>query len=58
MNLFIEHLIYFLLAHLTDPRTENLSGQDCKTFFNEFGKTLNLSLNIDNMLEKVIKLLS
>ncbi|TMW54428.1 hypothetical protein DOY81_000420 [Sarcophaga bullata] len=53
-----DHLIYFLLAHLTDPRTENLSGQDCKTFFSEYGKSLNLSLNIDNTMEKVIKLLS
>uniref|UniRef100_A0A1I8PR77 Uncharacterized protein n=1 Tax=Stomoxys calcitrans TaxID=35570 RepID=A0A1I8PR77_STOCA len=53
-----EHLIYFLLAHLTDPRTENLAGQDCKTFFNEFGKTLKLSLNIDTAMEKVIKILS
>ncbi|XP_075152874.1 charon [Haematobia irritans] len=53
-----EHLVYFLLAHLTDPRTENLAGQDCKTFFSEFGKTLKLSLNIDNAMEKVIKLLS
>ncbi|XP_037816831.1 uncharacterized protein LOC119607125 [Lucilia sericata] len=53
-----EHLIYFLLAHLTDPRTENLSGLDCKSYFSEFGKSLNLSLNIDNTMEKVIKLLS
>ncbi|XP_065357450.1 uncharacterized protein Charon [Calliphora vicina] len=53
-----EHLIYFLLAHLTDPRTENLSGLDCKTYFSEYGKSLNLSLNIDNTMEKVIKLLS
>ncbi|KAM7351254.1 charon [Cochliomyia hominivorax] len=53
-----EHLIYFLLAHLTDPRTESLSGLDCKTYFSEYGKSLNLSFNIDNTMEKVIKLLS
>ncbi|XP_073825584.1 charon [Musca autumnalis] len=53
-----EHLIYFLLAHLSDPRTENLSGQDCKTFFSEYGRSLNLSLDIDTAMEKVIKILS
>lgn len=53
-----DHLIYFLLAHLTDPRTENLCGVDCKTFFSEYGKSLNLTLNIDNAMEKVIKILS
>ncbi|XP_061388235.1 uncharacterized protein LOC133323310 [Musca vetustissima] len=54
----LEHLIYFLLAHLSDPRTENLSGQDCKSFFSEFAKSLKLSLEIDSAMDKVIKILS
>uniref|UniRef100_D3TQY4 Nuclear factor NF-kappa-B p110 subunit n=3 Tax=Glossina morsitans morsitans TaxID=37546 RepID=D3TQY4_GLOMM len=51
-----EPLIYFLLAHLSDPCIENLCGQDAKTYFCEFGKSLNLSLNIDNTMEKIIQM--
>lgn len=58
-NPFIsEHLAYFLLAHLTDPRDENLSGIDCQTYMSEFGKSLNLSVKIDDAIQKVIKILS
>uniref|UniRef100_A0A1A9VZN1 ANK_REP_REGION domain-containing protein n=1 Tax=Glossina brevipalpis TaxID=37001 RepID=A0A1A9VZN1_9MUSC len=51
-----EALIYFLLAHLSYPCIENLCGQDAKTYFCEFGKSLNLSLNIDTAMEKVIQI--
>ncbi|XP_067624193.1 uncharacterized protein Charon [Eurosta solidaginis] len=53
----LEHLVFFLLAHLTDPRIINFSGQDARSYYWEFGKTLNLSLKVDNAMENAVSLL-
>uniref|UniRef100_A0A034WBW0 Nuclear factor NF-kappa-B p110 subunit n=2 Tax=Bactrocera dorsalis TaxID=27457 RepID=A0A034WBW0_BACDO len=53
----LEHFVFFLLAHLTDPRVMNFSGQDAKSYYAEFGKMLKLSLKVDNAMESVVTIL-
>lgn len=53
----LEHFIFFLLAHLTDPRVMNFSGQDAKSYYTEFGKMLQISLKVDNAMESVVTIL-
>ncbi|XP_053958831.1 uncharacterized protein LOC128863616 [Anastrepha ludens] len=53
----LEHFVFFLLAHLTDPRVLNFSGQDAKSYYSEFGKMLQLSLKVDSAIENVVTLL-
>lgn len=53
----LEHFVFFLLAHLTDPRVMNFSGQDAKSYYSEFGKMLQLSLKVDNAMESVVTIL-
>ncbi|XP_017480854.1 PREDICTED: uncharacterized protein LOC108370105 [Rhagoletis zephyria] len=53
----LEHFIFFLLAHLIDPRVSNFCGQDAKSYYSEFGKTLQLSLKVDSAMENVLTLL-
>lgn len=53
----LEHFVFFLLAHLADPRVTNFSGQDAKSYYSEFGKILQLSLKVDNAMESVVTIL-
>ncbi|CAD7000395.1 uncharacterized protein LOC101454591 [Ceratitis capitata] len=53
----LEHFVFFLLAHLTDPRILNYCGQDAKSYYSEFGKMLQLSLRVDSAMENVVSLL-
>ncbi|KAH8262970.1 hypothetical protein KR044_002731 [Drosophila immigrans] len=54
----LEHLCYFLLAHLSDPDEENLSGHSPKTFHYEFARVLRISLKIARIMDKVIGILN
>ncbi|XP_060666040.1 uncharacterized protein LOC132798264 isoform X1 [Drosophila nasuta] len=54
----LEHLCYFLLAHLSDPDEENLSGHSPKSFHYEFARVLRISLKIARIMDKVIGILN
>ncbi|XP_034473193.1 uncharacterized protein LOC117780675 [Drosophila innubila] len=54
----MEHLCYFLLAHLSDPDEENLSGHSPKSYHYEFARLLRISLKIARIMDKVISILN
>lgn len=54
----LEHICYFLLAHLSDPDEENLSGHSPKSFHYEFARVLRINLKIARIMDKVIGILN
>ncbi|KAH8419383.1 hypothetical protein KR222_010291 [Zaprionus bogoriensis] len=54
----LEHFCYFLLAHLSDPDEENLSGHSPKSFHYEFARMLRINLKIARIMDKVIGILN
>ncbi|KAL7741827.1 hypothetical protein ACLKA6_012051 [Drosophila palustris] len=53
-----EHFCYFLLAHLSDPDEENLSGHSPKSYHYEFARVLRISLKIARIMDKAIGILN
>lgn len=54
----LEHICYFLLAHLSDPDDENLSGHSPKSYHYEFARVLRINLKIARIMDKVIGILN
>ncbi|XP_064541206.1 uncharacterized protein Charon [Drosophila montana] len=49
----LEHLCYFLLAHLANPDEENLSGHSPKSFHYEYARVLRINLKVSRIMDKV-----
>ncbi|TDG49427.1 hypothetical protein AWZ03_004110 [Drosophila navojoa] len=54
----LEHFCYFLLAHLTNPDEENLSGHSPKSYHYEFARVLRINLKISRVMDKVVGILN
>ncbi|XP_017061092.2 uncharacterized protein LOC108101302 [Drosophila ficusphila] len=54
----LEHLCYFLLAHLADPDEENLSGHSPKSFHYEYARMLRINLRVARVMEQVAGILN
>ncbi|ALC38612.1 CG5118, partial [Drosophila busckii] len=54
----LEHMCYFLLAHLSDPDEENLSGHSPKSYHYEFARVLRINLKIARIMDKVTSILN
>lgn len=54
----LEHFCYFLLAHLTNPDEENLSGHSPKSYHYEFARVLRINLKVSRIMDKVIGILN
>ncbi|EDW03743.1 uncharacterized protein LOC6561466 [Drosophila grimshawi] len=54
----LEHICYFLLAHLSNPDEENLSGHSPKTYHYEFARVLRINLKVSRIMDKVVGILN